>query len=300
MTQQQQAALPVVGRFAPSPSGRMHMGNVYAALLADRCPREHALQIIDDLRWLGLAWDNDEIPWQSERGALYQQYFDLLREQELVYPCFCSRAELRAAEAPHASDGRVIYAGTCRYLSEATRADRYLRRAPAWRVKVPAAGTVFTDGHYGALPFNLARDWGDFIVRRSDGVWAYQLAVVVDDGLTGVTEVVRGVDLLTSSPVQLYLFEKLGLPAPSYFHVPLLLSPTGARLAKRDKAVDMGYFRAQLPGPEPLIGYLGYLTGQLDAPEPLTVGELLTVFDRSKIPASDIVVPPGWLTQVMG
>ena len=202
----------ITGRYAPSPSGRMHLGNLMCCLLAwlsakskggqvllriedldtQRCPRAYADAIIDDLAWLGLAADGPEPPiYQSERSAIYQQYFDELTRRGLVYPCFCSRSQLHAASAPHRSDGQVVYAGTCRGLTPAEIAVRTKTRAPAWRVQVPDEVIAFEDGHMGHYAENLARDCGDFYLRRADGVFAYQLAVVVDDALMGVDEVVR-------------------------------------------------------------------------------------------------------------
>ena len=300
----------LIGRFAPSPSGRMHLGNVYAALLSYlcaksrqglwllriedldplRCPRSYADLIKEDLRWLGLTWDNEEVVYQSERGAIYKKYAELLRQKDLTYPCFCSRAELHAAEAPHASDGRPVYAGTCRNLTQAEVTDKLLLRAPALRVKVPWEERTYQDDFYGTYKFNLGRDWGDFLIQRSDGVWAYQLAVTVDDALMGVNQVVRGRDLLTSSPVQMYLQQQLGFPTPRYLHVPLLLAPGGARLAKRDQAADLGYLRRLWPFPEQLLGRLGYLMGQLPHPEPVSLAELTAGFDLSLLPKEDLTV----------
>ena len=205
------------GRYAPSPSGRMHLGNLMCCLLAwlsakskggqvllriedldtQRCPRSYADAIVDDLAWLGLAADGPTPPvYQSDRSEIYQRYFDELSRRGLVYPCFCSRSQLHAASAPHRSDGQVIYAGTCRGLTPAEIAERSKTRAPAWRVQVPDEVIAFEDGHMGHYEENLARDCGDFFLRRADGVFAYQLAVVVDDALMGVDEVVRGSDLL--------------------------------------------------------------------------------------------------------
>ena len=243
------------GRYAPSPSGRMHLGNLLCCLLAWlsaksqggqvllriedldtlRCPRVYADAIIDDLQWLGLAADGPEPPlYQSERSEIYQYYYNKLADRGLVYPCFCSRSQLHAASAPHRSDGQVVYAGTCRNLTPEQVAEKAKTRAPAWRVQVPDEVIGFTDGHMGYYAENLARDCGDFYLRRADGVFAYQLAVVVDDALMGVTEVVRGSDLLSSTPRQLWLYRELGLTAPRFYHLPLLLAADGRRLSKRD------------------------------------------------------------------
>ena len=231
--------MKVTGRFAPSPSGRIHLGNILCCLLAwlsvrqqeghmvlriedldtARCPQRYARQMMEDLHWLGLDWDEGpEVGgsngpyFQSQRTDRYQAALEQLEAQGLVYPCFCTRAELHAASAPHREDGQVIYPGTCRNLSAAQIAERSLRRAPALRLRVPEEEIGFTDGHLGAVRENLARACGDFLLRRSDGMFAYQLAVVVDDAAMGITEVVRGADLLDSTPRQLYLYRLLDLP----------------------------------------------------------------------------------------
>lgn len=311
-----------IGRFAPTPSGFLHLGNVFCSMLAwleakslggkivlriedldpQRCLRSNADALAKDLEWLGLEWDegaychsDSEEYFQSNRSAIYAQYFDQLEKQGLVYPCFCSRAELHAAEAPHLSDGRVIYAGTCRHLSPAERLEKAKQRCPAYRVAVGDAKISFTDAHYGKQSYHLATESGDFIIRRSDGVYAYQLAVVVDDALMGVTQVVRGSDLLSSTPIQLYLYQALNLPAPSFFHIPLLTSADGRRLAKRDGDLEVSILRKHFGSPEPIIGMLGFLAGQLKHYEPLTVRDLLSIFDSHKIPKQNIVVPQNWL-----
>ena len=238
-----------IGRFAPSPSGRMHLGNVFSAMLAwlsirscggklvlriedldpDRCRREYADQLKRDLEWRGLTWDEEQTP-QSLRSEAYRGMFSRLEEKNLVYPCYCSRVELHAASAPHASDGTLLYAGTCRNLTDAQRAAK--TKTPCWRVAVPDEDVSFTDGLQGAYTQNLARACGDFIVRRADGVYAYQLAVVTDDAQAGVTQVVRGSDLLSSTPRQIWLQRQLGFPEPGYYHVPLLVAPDGRRLSR--------------------------------------------------------------------
>lgn len=298
-----------VGRFAPSPSGRMHLGNVYASLVAwlsarsqggrvvlrieDLDPRTQsgpwARLLMDDLRWLGLYWDGEPV-YQRNRIDLYEAALARLRAQGLVYPCFCTRAELHAASAPHASDGTPIYPGTCRGLAPAEVARRSARRAPALRLIVPAAddpsGTItFTDRVYGAHREVLARDCGDFLVRRSDGVFAYQLAVVVDDAQMGVTEVVRGRDLLSSVPRQMYLQRLLGLPKPSYAHVPLLVSADGRRLSKRDRDLDMGALRERFGTAERLLGWLAGRTGLAPDGSPRTAEMLADIFTWDSVRA---------------
>ena len=231
----------VCGRFAPSPSGRMHLGNVFCAVLAwlsarsrggrfllriedldvRRCKPEHARLLEEDLAWLGLDWDEggrrggpDGPYFQSECSELYAQALQMLKEHARVYPCFCSRTDLHAASAPHLSDGAVLYGGRCARLSPAEADALRRRRAPALRIAVPEESVSFTDGHLGHFSQNLARECGDFILRRSDGIYAYQLAVAVDDARMGVTQVVRGQDLLSSTPRQIFLQRLLGLPTP--------------------------------------------------------------------------------------
>ena len=301
------------GRYAPSPSGRMHLGNLMCCLLAwlsakskggqvllriedldtVRCPRVYADAIMDDLAWLGLAADGPTpTVYQSERSEIYQQYYDILLKKGLVYPCFCSRSQLHAASAPHRSDGQVVYAGTCRGLSDAEVARRSLTRAPAFRVRVPDEEIAFTDGHLGRYAENLARDCGDFYLRRADGVFAYQLAVVVDDALMGVTEVVRGSDLLSSTPRQLWLYRELGLTAPQFYHLPLLLAPDGRRLSKRDGDQSLENLRARYT-PQEIIGKLAYVCGLQDIPAPASPQELVPGFSWDKVPKQDILLPEG-------
>ena len=287
------------GRYAPSPSGRMHLGNLMCCLLAwlsakskggqvllriedldaVRCPRVYADAIQDDLAWLGLAADGPTpTVYQSERSEIYQQYYDILLKKGLIYPCFCSRSQLHAASAPHRADGQVVYPGTCRGLSPEEVTRRALKKAPAWRVQVPDRVIGFTDGHLGHYEENLAADCGDFYLRRGDGVYAYQLAVVVDDALMGVTQVVRGADLLSSTPRQLWLYETLGLPAPRFYHLPLLLAPDGRRLSKRDGDVSLEQLAARYT-PEQIVGRLAYACGLQTEPAPLTPAQLLPDFD---------------------
>lgn len=300
----------VTGRFAPTPSGSMHLGNLFSCLLAwlsarsrggrmilrmenldtQRTSREFGEQLMRDLEFLGLDWDQGPY-WQSERGDYYQECLDKLSAQGLVYPCFCSRAELHAADAPHVSDGDYIYQGRCRGLTEDEVARRSKVRAPAARLR--AEGRVgFTDLHYGWYEQDLQRDCGDFLLRRSDGVFAYQLAVVADDGAMGVTEVVRGRDLLSSAPRQLYLYRLLGLPEPEFAHIPMLLSGDGRRLSKRDADMGLEALRERFSAEE-IVGRLARLAGLLDRPEPVRARELVDVFDLEKVHKEDIYLPGG-------
>ena len=287
-----------MGRFAPSPSGVMHLGNVFSALLAwlsvrsaggkmilriedldpDRSKQVYADAIRRDLEWLGLDWDEESLP-QSRRTEHYRAAFEELDAKGLVYPCYCTRAQLHAASAPHASDGQAVYPGTCRSLRPE---DRPAGRAPAWRLIVPDETVAFFDGRMGEYSENLLRDCGDFIIRRSDGVYAYQLAVVVDDAGMGVSQVVRGSDLLSSTPRQLYLYRLLGKTAPEFCHVPLLTAPDGRRLSKRDGDLDLSALRQQYT-PERLIGLLACAAGLLPKPVPVRAGELAPRFDWKQV-----------------
>ena len=306
----------VVGRFAPTPSGRMHLGNIYSSLLAwlsarsrggrlllrveDLDPRTQSGPwtelLLDDLRWLGLYWDGDPV-YQGERIDIYQAALNRLRARGLIYPCFCTRAELHAASAPHASDGTPVYAGTCRGLSAAEIAAENKRRPPAMRLEVPRegdpAGTIlFTDRTYGPYREVLARECGDFLVRRSDGVFAYQLAVVVDDAEMGITEVVRGRDLLGSVPRQMYLQRLLGYDSPEYAHVPLLVAPEGRRLSKRDRDLDMEGLRERFGTPERLLGWLASRAGLAESEEPVSAEGLADGFSWNRVRArrDDLVI----------
>jgi len=286
----------VVGRFAPTPSGRMHLGNVFAALIAwlsvrsrdgelvlrmedldtQRTSDEYAAVLRDDLRWLGLDWDR-ETPAQSQRSAVYDGYFEQLRDMGLLYPCYCTRSQLHSVNAPHLSDGTYVYTGTCRNLKNPPQG-----RKPAWRVMVPDKIWKVEDYVQGHYELNLATDCGDMVVRRADGVYVYQLAVTVDDGEAGVTEVVRGMDLLSSAPRQMYLQELLGFPHPTYGHVPMLLAPDGRRLSKRDKDLDLGVLRTRLT-PESLIGQLAFAAGLIDKYESISARELAQVFSWERL-----------------
>lgn len=297
-----------VGRFAPTPSGRMHLGNVFSALLAwlsvksrdgemvlrmedldtQRTSAEYARILREDLTWLGLTWDR-ETPPQSTLSKNYDRYFDRLREAGLLYPCYCTRSQLHSVNAPHLSDGTYVYPGTCRDLTEEQRSA--FHRAPAWRVRVPDRLWSLEDHIQGHFEMNLATDCGDMVVRRADGIYVYQLAVTVDDGEAGVTEVVRGSDLLSSAPRQMYLQELFGFPHPEYAHVPMLLSHDGRRLSKRDRDMDLGQLR-ETTTPEALLGALAYACGLLDRNEPASAKELANIFAWEKIRKTDICLPP--------
>ena len=285
----------------------MHLGNLWSSLLAwlaarsaggrmvlrledldpDRCTQAWCDQVMRDLEWLGLDWDNEPV-YQSRRTPAYEAAFRQLEEKRLVYPCFCTRAERMAASAPHRSDGQAVYDGRCRQLTAEQREDLARQRNPAWRLAVPDRASSFRDLLQGMHEENLLRDCGDFILRRSDGVYAYQLAVVVDDAWMGVTQVVRGSDLLSSTPRQRYLLELLGCPAPEYGHVPLLLAPDGRRLAKRDRDLELSQLKERFTAPQ-LVGRLALAAGLLPEYAPVTPQELLPHFAWDKLPRQDFV-----------
>jgi glutamyl-tRNA synthetase len=250
------------GRFAPSPTGTLHVGNLRTALVAWLFARSQDARYLvrmedldsgrvrerfydeqlHDLAALGLDWDGPVVR-QSERLNLYEDAVQALREQDLIYECWCTRAEIReAASAPHGSLPEGAYPGTCRHLTTQARAEREASgRPPALRVRADATKVAFEDrlaGHYEGVV-------DDFVVRRNDGAFAYNLAVVVDDAEQGIGEVVRGVDLLDSTPRQLWLGRQLGLTPPRHAHVALILGPDGARLAKRHGAVTLADRAAQ-------------------------------------------------------
>ena len=297
----------------------MHLGNVLCCLVAwlsarsqggkvllrvedldpERSGADYERQIEEDLRWLGLDWDEGGLEaaggryCQSGRSGVYEQYFDILSEKGLIYPCFCSRAELHAADAPHLSDGRYFYPGTCRNLTPEEAAEKAKKRKPAWRVKAPDETVRFTDLHYGPYAENLAAECGDFVIRRADGVFAYQLATAVDDGLMGVTEVVRGRDLIGSTARQLWLQRTLGLPSPVYGHIPLLTDWDGRRLSKRDGDLDLARLREKWR-PEEIIGMLAEAAGILPAYRPVSARELVPLFSWGKVKKRDVRLPEGF------
>ena len=304
----------------------MHLGNAFSALIAwlsarssggrmvlrieDLDPRassrERAKTLIDDLAWLGLDWDEGP-HYQSDRLAAYDDAIVRLEELGLTYPCFCTRAELHAASAPHASDGTYLYAGTCRGLSHEEVALRAELRPPATRLRVPneddPAGTIaWTDLCFGPRQEVLARECGDFLIRRSDAVIAYQLAVVVDDCLMGVNQVVRGCDLLGSSARQTYLARLLGFEAPTFGHVPLLVAPDGRRLSKRDRDLDLGAMREAGAAPETVVGALAAAADLVEAGAQARPSDLVDAFSWDKIAAhrGDIVVGEDFLAQAVG
>ena len=278
----------------------MHLGNIYTALLSwlsvksrggrwilriedldpQRSKIEYARLIEDDLHWLGLEWDEGGLdgvgpngPYvQSRRHHLYMEALERLKASGLCYPCSCTRADILATQAPHESDGRVVYKGTCR---PSVMPSPYMDRpGAAVRLMVPDEDISFTDRIKGPQTVNLARHCGDFIVRRGDGAWSYQLAVVVDDALMGVTEVMRGDDLLLSAAQQIYLYRLLGFDPPEFAHVPLVCNEQGIRLSKRDRSLSMEYLREHHT-PEEVLGIAAHRAGLIPSPFPISLPALL-------------------------
>ncbi len=307
------------GRFAPSPTGPLHLGNARTALLAWLAARSAGSsfvlrvedldaprvrpglegRILEELAWLGVDWDEGPDvggpagPYrQSERRARYAAAIDRLRATGHAYPCFCSRAEIaRASQAPHGpGDDGPRYPGTCRDLPEEEVAARSARRPPAWRFRVPEGAVSFDDAVHGRCTFDVAAETGDFVVARADGVAAYQLAVVVDDAAMGIDDVVRGDDLLSSTARQLLLDDALGLAAPRFAHVPLVVGEDGARLAKRHGAVSLGELRARGADPLRVVGVLAALSGLAPPGARVEPRRLVDAFALRRIPREPAVL----------
>ncbi|XEC97635.1 tRNA glutamyl-Q(34) synthetase GluQRS [Paenibacillus tarimensis] len=315
------------GRFAPTPSGELHIGNVYTALLAwlqirqkdgqfimrmediDK-PRSRpalAKQIVDDLKWLGIDWDEGPDiggpygPYtQSQRLHHYEAALDRLKRDGRLYPCYCSRAELLAiASAPHglSSEGPA-YPGTCRTLTPEERAAKSCTKTPSFRFQVygnTAEGVSSVKRHESLASW----DRSDFVVQRADGIISYQLAVVVDDALMKVTNVLRGSDLFDSTPRQLLLYEALGYEAPDFVHVPLLYGNDGKRLAKRHGDFTIARIRASGCPAERLIGFIAKLCGLHDRTEPISAYELIPWFDLGQLPKAPITVDASMLAELL-
>lgn len=321
---------PIRGRFAPTPSGRLHLGNAMTALLAwlhirsaggeivlrledldrQRCKPELAGELPGELKWLGLDWDEGpdvggpHAPYeQSNRTALYERVLDELQRQGRLYPCFCSRADLQAAaSAPHGLDTEgPAYPGTCRRLTDAERTERALRKTPSLRFAMDEQAIYrFQDGIAGETVFSGASG-GDFVVRRADGIVAYQLAVVADDIEMEITDVLRGWDLLDSTPRQLALYEALGSPPPRFAHSPLLLGADGSRLSKRHGAVSLPELRDQFGvRAERLVGFLAWLAGLCDRIEETKPADWIAAFELSSVRRRAVTLPDNWLDLLTG
>jgi glutamyl-tRNA synthetase len=316
-------------RFAPSPTGDLHLGSVWTALaswaLARREGREggvfvvrvedldpprvvrgSAAQIADDLRWLGIDWDEGPGPdvagmasgphapyAQSERGAIYESALTELTDQALTYPCDCSRAEIaRAASAPHPGE-ETVYPGTCRDRDPA----RAMKRDPAVRLRVPDGTRIrVLDGALGAIEQDVSRECGDFVLRRGDGVFAYQLAVVVDDLAMQITDVVRGADLASSTPRQVLLARLLGAEAPRYVHLPLVVATDGSRLAKRTGGASVRALREAGIDARAIVGKLAAGLGLAPDDAPRSTREVLEAFAARAVawPREPWRVPAEW------
>ncbi|MFD2331894.1 tRNA glutamyl-Q(34) synthetase GluQRS [Cohnella sp. GCM10020058] len=318
------------GRFAPTPSGRLHLGNAMTALLAwlqirsaggeivlrledldrQRCKPELAALLSQELQWLGLDWEEGpdvggpHAPYeQSRRTAQYERVLDELQRQGRLYPCYCSRADLQAAaSAPHGLDAEgPAYPGTCRRLTAAERAERALRKTPSLRFAMDEDAMYrFADGIAGDTVFAGA-SCGDFVVRRADGIVAYQLAVVADDIEMEITNVLRGWDLLDSTPRQLALYDALGSPPPRFAHSPLVLGADGSRLSKRHGAVSLSELREHNDvRAERIVGFLAWLAGLHDRIEELKPVELIDSFDLSSVRRQSVSLPDGWIDLLSG
>ena len=305
-----ESPLHIVGRLAPSPTGGLHLGHARTFLIAwvaARCRggrivlriedldtgrvRPESIQgIYDDLTWLGLTWD--EGPYiQSARLDLYQAALRVLHSENLIYPCTCTRSDIaRAASAPHAEDEGPIYPGTCSFR-HADDADS-LNQAYAWRFRMPCAAISWDDQVRGNVAIAPESHGGDFVVARSNGSIAYQLAVVVDDAAMGVNLVVRGDDLVASTPRQIQLYRALDLTAPRFAHVPLAVGTDGRRLAKRDSSVKLETLRNSGVDPRELIGLLAMSCGWSDHQIASDPQDWRTVSDPLHIPKTPWIVTP--------
>ena len=299
------------GRYAPSPSGVMHLGNLAACLLAwldirklggrlifrmedldpERSSAEFAQNIASALTRLGLNWDEgypDAGYSQGERTALYEDVFGHLLKKDMLYPCYCSRSERLAASAPHPGEQRTDPGCKCRHFSAAQRRElEAAGRRPAWKIKVPDKTISFTDGHYGSFSENLAES-GDFIIKRSDGVFAYQLAVSFDDMDMGIDRVVRGRDLLSSTARQIWLISELGGMAPQYCHAPLLVTDGSRKLSKRFGDLNTDSLLERY-SPEELLGYIAGLLGISDGSAE-SADKLLEHFSWDSVAKDDIII----------
>jgi glutamyl-tRNA synthetase len=306
----------VRGRFAPSPSGDLHLGGARTALAAwlqvraaggahvlrvedlDRprtAPGAEA-RILEDLRWLGLDWDEGPVR-QSERLPVYQAAVDELLRAGRAFECFCSRADVqRAAVAPHGpGDDGPRYPGTCRELTAAQREERRRGRVPSIRFRVEPGPIPWTDGVHGAQADDPSLQVGDFVLRRADGIFAYQLAVVVDDAAMAISDVLRGDDLLGSTARQILLYQALGLGAPRFAHVPLVLGPDGARLSKRHGAVGVRVLRERGRAPEAVVGLLAATLGLCAPDETPTAADLVARFRLDAVRREPVTLDPAAL-----
>ncbi|MCY2930725.1 MAG: tRNA glutamyl-Q(34) synthetase GluQRS [Planctomycetota bacterium] len=300
-----------ITRLAPSPTGALHLGNARTFLLNHLLARRHgwrmlmrvedlpgprikphaAADMLEELAWLGLQWEQPVI-YQSARRAAYDEALAKLARDGWAYPCTCSRKDVEsAALAPHADDAAGAYPGACRgRYADAADARRQSGQDPAWRVRVEDAPVRVNDHVAGTVEFNLARLGGDFVIVRREGLAAYQLAVVVDDEAAGVNRIVRGDDLLDSAARQEHLRRLLGMTDPiEYWHLPLVVGPDGRRLAKRHGDTRLAWFRQHHATRERVLGLLGFWSGLLPRRRPAEMAELADVFDEARLPQTQVV-----------
>ena len=321
----------VRGRFAPSPTGALHLGNARTALLAWLQARAAGGAFVmrvedldfgrvrpgimqtqlDELRWLGLDWDEGpdtggpHAPYiQSQRSGVYDGALRRLAERGLLFECDCSRRDIAAAaSAPHAGEEGPRYPGRCRERPVDPSAPSLLahgRSRVALRMRVEPGETCFADLLMGRCCYDPSAETGDFVVRRKDGAAAYQLAVVVDDDAMRITHVVRGGDLLSSTARQILLYRALGLPEPRFLHVPLMLGDDGERLAKRHGSVSLGELRARGVAPRRVAGWLASTCGLADEGEDVSANDLVTRFSIGRIPREPTVITPAMLARLLG
>lgn len=300
-----------ITRLAPSPTGALHLGNARTFLVNWWMARQRGWRIvlriedldgprvkagadrqaIDDLRWLGIDWDEGPV-YQSNRISIYRAAAERLLAEGKAYPCVCTRSDVeRAASAPHAEDGAVVYPGTCRGKYRTLReAEAASGRTPVIRFAVPEEDVELEDGFKGHCHFEPAKELGDFVILKADGTAAYQLAVVLDDAEMGVTDVVRGDDLLESTPRQILLYRALGMgeKTPTYYHLPLVVGPDGRRLAKRHGDTRLAYYRQKGVKAERIVGLMARWCG-IEAAEEATAAELVGRFELGRMGREAIV-----------
>jgi glutamyl-tRNA synthetase len=296
-------------RYAPSPTGSLHLGNLRTALASylsaraqgrrfllriedldrDRCKVEFEAQQLKDLEQLGLTWDAPPVR-QSERNPVYEQQLKSLIENKYAYPCFCSRKDIALAlEAPHGPSGNA-YPGTCRdLLKQESETRLFQNQRHSWRLSIQQAPTSFHDQFHGTVKLDLKTKTGDFVIKRGDGYYAYQLACAVDDALSGVTEVLRGNDLLDSGACQAWLLQCLNLPVPEYIHIPLMMGPGGERLAKRIGSEDLSGFLSRGYSIDNIRSYLAWTLGIGEKGKRLTLDEMISRWDIKNLPRENVI-----------